>query len=187
MRVFAAVPLPAATRARLRAITEPLSRGFPGLAVVGEAAMHVTIRFFGELDEGEVADLCARTRDFQSPVGAFPAVVGGLGQFPARGAPRVLYVAFREGRSEFWKLWEAFVSATAEVGREEAPEEFVAHVTLARCKRVRPAADDPVFVRFRGELERLAVGVTVDRLVLYRSILKPQGPEYQELQSLELP
>ena len=57
MRVFAALPLPDQAVGKLGQLAEQLKARYPDLKVVKPGGMHVTMIFFGELDQERVLEV----------------------------------------------------------------------------------------------------------------------------------
>ena len=106
----------------------------------------------------------------------FDMGVGGLGLFPDRGSPRVLWLGVSLP-SEAHALQAACERLAVAAGFTAEPRPFRPHLTLARWRdRVR-----------RPDLPDVDLGVVrVDRLILYRSDIHPAGPAYRALLALPL-
>jgi 2'-5' RNA ligase len=101
----------------------------------------------------------------------------GVGTFPERGQPRVLWVGL-EMPPEALALQEACERIALGAGFPPERRAFKPHLTLGRWKDggrrpVLPAAAD-------------LGGGAVDRLVLFRSELKPSGAVYTPLDTFPL-
>jgi 2'-5' RNA ligase len=112
------------------------------------------------------------------PVQPFRIGFGGLGAFPARGAPRVLYLDVMTGMSAAIDLHDRVSDrlARAGVGRDERP--FHPHLTLGRWRESR----HPIG-RGRHTTSR---GLEVDRVALFQSRLSSTGSAYTRLASSRL-
>jgi len=180
VRLFLAIPLPSAALARLASAAGEL-RG-RSLKAARPDGLHLTLVFLGEREEAEAGKIGDLLEEPELAVPRFPASLGGYGQFPARGTPRVIFTPVLEGAGQITALQQALVGVLHRAGirLEEEARGFTPHVTLARCRG--PGAD------LRGLQDLLAFEerFTADRLVLYRSILRPEGAEYQALRSLPL-
>ncbi len=144
VRLFVAVDLPAGVREGLAA----LAAGVPGARWVEGDQLHLTLRFIGEVDG-------ALFRDIATALGAvggtpFELTLDGLGHFPPRGVPRVLWAGV--GRSDaLVSLRTRVESALAGVGVAREGRKFAPHITLARLKGTPPARvgrflqDHPLF------------------------------------------
>ena len=180
MRLFLAIPLPPPALARLALVLDRLQGR--QLKVVRPEGLHLTLVFLGEREEteaGAIADLLEAPQ-LSSP--RIPASFGGYGQFPPRGAPRVVFTPVREGAAEIIALQQALVGVLqrGQVRLEEEARGFTPHLTLARRGNGQP---DLAGLQELLDFEERFVA---DRLVLFRSLLKPQGAEYQALRSLTL-
>ena len=180
MRLFAAVSLPPAVVAPLEGVLDLLRVKLPGLSVVRPEALHLTLRFYGELDETEARGLGALFSAARLATPAARMVVGGYGQFPSRGEPRVLWTGLRSGGDVVCGLWREITALTSGFG--EAPEsDYTPHVTLARDRRgaVRGRAEELGAVR--RALDVLSLEAPVAGVRLYRSDLGGGSPRYTVL------
>jgi len=190
LRVFTALPLPAEAVRRLSGACAGLRSGFPGLRVVREEALHVTLQFYGELPEDTVRQLAehlpaavAEGRGPEAGSSGIRATLGGLGQFPPSGAPRVLYCPVGAGSEEVAALHARLRDALrqscrmeGEAGQEDG-RPFTAHVTVARSR------GGIVDVAAARRLFAFELPIELDRVVLFQSILGRQGAEYRPLAS----
>jgi 2'-5' RNA ligase len=177
MRVFAALPLPDAVLHALEESAAALKRQNPRLRTTGSSGMHVTLHFFGELDEQSVARLGAlwEGRDIVRP--RISASLGTLGGFPERGTPRVIWIGLRKGLREIQALKSVFQERISGLGYREDPRGFNPHITLARNGTMEAVGMESVPV---PEMEFF-----FERLVLFQSILGPRGAEYLKLRSVD--
>lgn len=177
MRVFAAVALEPAAVGVLAAAVRDLCHELPGLTPVRPEAIHLTLRFYGEVadaDGDRLTELLAGRR-LETP--RTRLVVGGYGQFPPRGQPRVLWTGLREGAEAARSLAREVNALTAAIG--EPPEAvYTPHVTLARDRRGACRGREAVLDRFRRALDALSLDTTAAGVSLYRSELGPTGPRY---------
>jgi 2'-5' RNA ligase len=186
VRTFAALPLPAQAVQMLAKLAAQLKTRFPDLKVVKPHGMHITMVFFGELTQEQVLEVMRVMDSPELKVASIQAAVGGVGMFPPAGRPRVVYCPVRRGGPEIGDLYRLFLRLlsrsslgfdSGEFGMEER-QDFIPHITLARCKGTRISL---------GEVEELfqfESSLILDRLVLYQSILRPQGAEYKVLKTV---
>lgn len=179
MRVFIAIPTPDRVAETIILEMAALRGAYPDLKWIGLNALHLTLNFLGEVDEKQlehirqVMDAAGRA---QSP---FRMKYHGLGTFPPRGRPRVLYVRVEEGRGEcelVQRVLSAGLSRIVELDRRR----FTPHLTLARIKNSRKWPD------VDREGTDISAEFAAERIVLFRSYLKPSGAEYEELYSVQL-
>ncbi len=178
MRVFAALPLPPAAIAALALVQSQLRVRCPSLRPTGAAGMHLTLHFFGEVDEDGVRQLVALWRDPVLREPAIAASLGPLGTFPPRGSPRVAWIGLERGAEAVAAFQGRLAGRLDELGFRGDPRGFSPHVTLARSG---PSSPPP------GLLDGLVaprLDFAFTECVLFQSILGPRGPSYVPLAAL---
>src|SRR4051794_16389924 len=84
-RLFVAIDLPETVKSQLSLITV----GIPGARWVPDDQFHLTLRFIGEVDGVLYRDI--KKALFDVNVEPFWLAINGLGYFPPRGRPNVLW------------------------------------------------------------------------------------------------
>ena len=139
--------------------------------------LHITIRFIGHVDDARVDQMRA-VLEPPLTLDPFDLTIAGVGTFPPKGPPRVVWAGLAGGRDQLLAL-EPEVSerlAGAGVPREERP--FNPHLTLARVRDAAGLRSAP----FVGSLRDISLGTTsVDAITLFESRLSPKGPTYVAL------
>src|SRR5215831_11053764 len=173
MRLFLAIDLDDAARRALEAEHARLARVIRGssLKFVRPEHMHVTLVFLGE---GAPDRATAVRAAIEVPLdGArFDTVFNTWGTFPARGAPRVLWIGASTGAAEMIALQQQLAARVAAQGIEIERRAFHPHLTLGRWRESRPRDREAVL-----ELPPLRPGVRifVNGVTLYHSRLSPAG------------
>lgn len=169
MRLFIAIDLPDPIKARLSA----LQTSIPTARWVKPAHMHLTVRFLGDTERGEIA------RDALATVRAAPFTlqVAGVGQFPPgeRKPARVLWAGVAPDAG-LTALHRAVEWALVEAGFAPELRPFSPHLTLARLKLDRPHPAVAAFLTRHRGFEAEPFEVT--QFTLYASDLRPGGPQY---------
>ncbi len=187
MRLFVAVDVGAAVRAEaarvIRAVSDKLEAATtpPKVAWVKPAALHVTLRFLGEVDDAIVPALCER---LAPPMALAPFAVEwrGVGVFPSSKHPRALWLGVVSGGAALGAL-EAEVTRRL-VGTVDADARpLLPHLTLGRVKMAGAGVDWPKLLQ---AVEVRGVRSLVDRVTLYQSRLSQIGPHYTGLVSAAL-
>lgn len=177
MRLFAAIDLDEEARdaiARLqRSLSEQVS-GNRSLKWVNPSHMHLTLAFLGEIADGRVPAI-AGALSAAIDVSRFSVAFRGLGVFPPRGAPRVLWLGISEGS-------DAVVEVQRHVaGRLECLDvalerrSFHPHLTLARWRESRPSDRRPTMA---SSVSETIARLDVNFITLYQSRLSSAGPTY---------
>lgn len=172
MRLFLALPAPAATRAALGS----LPRDLPRARWAPAAQLHLTLRFLGERDAGIVDVLSEALGPVIHAHAPIEMRVSGLGTF----GRRVLWAALAPP-APVMELAEAVDGALRDVGVEPRDRPFAPHVTLAR---LRGGDGLQALLEARGS-ERGPLEVW-DGVALYRSELGPRGATHTALRHFPL-
>jgi 2'-5' RNA ligase len=177
VRLFFALPLPAAIRAELTALRAgPLARP-KQLRWVREEQLHLTFRFLGEVEPSTVDALVAGV----DPAGWPPAPtlrLRGLGRFGSPRRPRVLWVGVTPAEP-LAAVAGSLESAAQAAGLPAEARPFAPHVTLGRVKAAR-AADIDAFLREHAGFE--TEPFVAEEVVLYRSTLGSRGAIHELLE-----
>lgn len=173
IRAFLAIPLPREIKERIAEITERLRKILYGGRFVQADALHITLHFFEEIDEIEVEKIRRITEQVAAGTRPFNIILQGGGAFPNENKPRVMWVGVEQGEQEMKNLFESIGRQLdkAKIPIEKRP--FKGHLTLARFKIPYPIHEGLELIR-KSE----PIFFTADRLVFYKSDLKPSGPIY---------
>ena len=124
-RLFVAIDLPPDIVAQL----QELCYGVPGAKWVQPEQMHLTLRFIGEVDGGIFRDIKEGLGAIKSPL--FSLQVKGLGFFPPRKTPRVLWAGLAPVE-EISGLRNRIENVLVGMGLEPEGRKYSPHITLAR-------------------------------------------------------
>jgi 2'-5' RNA ligase len=180
-RLFVAVDVDELVRDAIGRISAELRhRVAPGVRVswVRPDRMHLTLHFFGDVDaSGEQSILDALAHPV--PHAPFDLSFEGLGLFPPRGSPRVLWLGAQRGVGELQRLQKTVLRRLQQTVRVPPGDDaaYRPHLTLARF-RDRPSraqVDEIISIRASTGPFR------IDRVTLYESGLSPAGPTYSRL------
>ncbi|HEX5015416.1 MAG TPA: RNA 2',3'-cyclic phosphodiesterase [Candidatus Limnocylindrales bacterium] len=187
-RVFVAVPLPEAARAdvtalvdSVRATADPGARDVRWVRLDG---LHVTLRFVGPVDEGDLKRLAGAVDAAAASVTGFRVSVESAGAFPAQGRPRVIWLGIGEGGRELGEVASAVDDALADVGIARSERPFRAHLTVARADGIRTGAD--VARRLIAAAADWRTAFVADRIVLFESISGGGPARYEPLHAVPI-
>jgi 2'-5' RNA ligase len=193
MRIFIALDIDDAIRARLEQFLNGV-RGFaPEARWVRPESMHVTLKFVGEKPSEAVEEIKRALHTIRA--GAIEIVFRGYGFFPTAKAPRVFWAGIGAG-PELAALAKLADEATAGLGVPREEHEFSPHLTLARrggsgAPRWRKGdGGNPVFQRLQKRLEAMPAlefgTMTAREFFLYQSQSMQGGARYTKIARLEL-
>jgi 2''-5'' RNA ligase len=182
MRLFIGIPLPGEYAQIIRKIQDAWKKRLASkMSWVRPELVHLTLRFLGEAEEDRIEAIVQAMR--VAARGSFAAQGGPGGLFPARGAPRVVWIGLRQGGGECAANFETLETELAKAGFPAESKSFSPHLTVAR---VKAAARGDDWSGLLADLDRDWPVFTVDRFVLWQSILKSSGPEYRRVAGVEL-
>lgn len=169
MRLFIAVPVPDSIKDVLVSVQKKLKHA--KLVLVKKEAMHVTLKFLGEVSDSKIDEIKKRLCSVRFE--KCSVRLDGLGVFPAAGTPKVVWVGLKP-KQKLVDLHQNSEQALA--GLFPAGEHFHAHITLARVKSVENKKE------FKELLKTISVPemeFDVNSFELVCSTLTPEGPVYQ--------
>ena len=144
--------------------------------------MHVTLRFIGHVAEEQAATILQVLR-LPLDRARFDLTVAGVGTFPQKGSPRVVWAGVTEGHERLIALEDAISGRLADVGVPRDARPFSPHLTLARVKEAGGLRAQALLEGLGG----IVLGSTrLDAITLFESRLSPEGPQYQPLQRTQL-
>lgn len=176
VRAFIALELPDTLRERITALVSSLKPTLPDVRWLAPDTYHLTLRFLGPSSPEALAALEPPLRAAAAACPAMTVRVGGLGVFPAPRAARVLWLALSLPPS-LLDLQAACERAAVAAGYPPEGRPFRAHLTLGRWREPR---------RFVPPPDQELGEARVERLVLFRSDLKPAGAEHTPLLTFPL-
>jgi len=172
-RLFIAVDINERTREQIDEISKALRAAVDkrvNATWVRPDRMHLTMFFFGSAD----AELEHRIgKALATPIREqpFDLTFGGLGFFPDRGSPRVLWLGIQRGGVELRRTQQE-LQQRLQLPAEREP--FSPHLTLARFRQRVPRER----LAEIGDIPASAGPSRIDRVTLYESRLSPAGPTY---------
>ena len=176
-RLFIAVDIDEATREQVGRIASRVREQIASAAKaswVSPARMHLTLQFFASADD--TLEQRVRTAlEHMLPEAAFDLTLEGLGVFPPRGSPRVLWLGVREGVDQLRRVQKGLERALGVSGGHAAS--FSPHLTLARFRDRVPR---PILAEI-ADIRASAGPSRIDRVTLYESRLSPVGAAYLPL------
>ncbi|MGA8604830.1 MAG: RNA 2',3'-cyclic phosphodiesterase [Thermoplasmata archaeon] len=169
MRMFVAVEVPSSVEEASRAL----------------APEHLTLHFLGKIPAERVGSIVAALTPLGAAVAPFDLTLEGVGAFPSRERPRVVWVGGTEGAAELIRLAALVRQALAAEGGSNHDEPFVPHLTLFRVRSAddRRRAEDLLAGRVPPPTPRR---VRVGEFVLKESELSSRGATHRTIATFPL-
>ena len=181
-RVFFGLPTPDGALSHVASWSSAVGTELPDARMIAPANLHVTLNFIGEVSDEEVGRLSGICRELAAEAAPIPATLTDLGLLPSAARPRVVCLGVRDGAGELRTLADTLRLRLGGQGdRRFLAPAFLAHVTLARVRRV-PRQTGERLCRLRLP----PAHGTFRSLVLYQSVLQGGGATYRPLQTAEL-
>ena len=182
MRLFVEAVLDGAARDALATVSQQLRSNqlIQANAVrwVKPDALHLTLRFLGEVDESHLPQLMAMLQALAGS-GPIELQLAELGTFGGR-RPRVVWVGLRQDKG-FGQLLSVRQRLDRGLEREGFPPDsgrFRPHLTLGRVRR-RVSDEDAALVRQAVDATpAMNQSTSVQQVALVQSTLLPDGPRY---------
>jgi len=180
IRSFVAVSISEGAR---REISELLGRlrhdAGPAVRWVKPELMHLTLAFLGEVSQDFLESAKSQLSEVARRHQAFAMQLKGLGAFPIPSRARVVWIGTEQGKGDVCSLQADVVKALGSVGYQPERRSFSPHLTISRL-RMPDDVSKAVAVQFATE------SFTIERVVLFRSVLAPAGPVYTVLAEFPL-
>ncbi len=169
MRCFVAIKPSPAVCAKVAVAQEELRRAGADVRWIGLEELHVTLRFFGDLDAAVVAQLRTSMTKVAAAQSTFRLAYKGLGEFP-----QVVWVGGSQGAAA---LATAIEGAASEAGLPKDRYGFTAHLTIGRIRSPRGA--QPLAAAIAALRDRDFGEDETSEFSLIQSTLTPRGPVYE--------
>jgi len=177
MRVFLAVELDSEVRRRLAELGCELCPLTRRARWVRPEALHLTLRFFGEVAAEGVEPLAASLSKAFAGLPAFALDFRGCGVFPDRRNPRVLWVGVPGPPPALFELQARAEEVARALGFAREKRRFTPHLTVARFRGPERGIDSVLSPCGARDFGRTAI----EEAVLFESRLSPSGSSYEKL------
>jgi RNA 2',3'-cyclic 3'-phosphodiesterase len=171
IRLFVGIPLPGDVRQHLHS----LSGGLEGAHWISPENMHLTLRFIGEVDEVQAADINDALIGIVSP--AFEISLSGVEAFGRAHMVHTIWAAV-SGEPALSHVHGKVERALVQSGLDPERRKFTPHITLARVRK-SPKGKATTWLVEHGGFKTPAF--PVEQFVLFRSHLGHHGAHYETL------
>ncbi len=179
-RLFVAVDTPEQVKEELERLSARLRTTGAEIRWEGREKFHATLKFLGGTDKALLPAITASLERVSKGTSPIPAVVRGVGSFPRKGTPRVVWVGLDDPDGGLERLQRSIDGEMSQLGFRPEERAFHPHITLGRVKGTRNLHG------LRRMLESVTFEshpATVHEVLLVRSELKPGGSVYTILKS----
>ena len=146
--------------------------------------IHLTLKFIGDTPNEDIPKIIETVEEMLKNHKSFTMDFNRTGIFGSRYAPRVLWMGMKETPQELYNLEEDTLTAFDKLGYLRDRQNFVPHITLGRIKEL---CEKQYFQKIVSSIEQKSyIKQEVNEIILFQSILRPEGATYKELKKFLL-
>jgi len=189
IRSFIAIELPGGLVKQLKDFQAGLkSPGAHPAKWVDPGAMHLTLKFLGNVEVKGLAAVKDETGVAVCSSRRFHLVTGRTGFFPDHRKPRIFWLGLEGDIDALVTLHKTIDEAMSKLGYARENRPFTAHLTLARLREESSINDRVDFARtVQAQVFKPPCNIEVNSVALMRSQLTPRGAIYTRLAEFGLP
>lgn len=188
VRAFLAIDLPLELKKKLSEVKKvELPERIRGKWVETEN-FHLTLHFFGNLEEKVLEKVSKKLEEFFKEFSAFSLELTEIGTFPEKGIPRVIWMGLKDPSLMLERIHEELVEVLKKLKLYEKRDPFHPHITLLRIKGIEGREEfEKFFEGLRREGQKLkGEKFPVREIILFKSELTSKGPIYTPLKKFYL-
>jgi 2'-5' RNA ligase len=180
-RIFIAIAIPEPMEGPLLRLQAELAPMMPGCRWTSALPFHLTLAFLGDVPNSDLSAICQVVTSSAGTVEPFEIEVKGVGAFPSRLKPRVIWAGVTSSNVKpLFDLQQSIVTSLARIGHGPDDQRFNPHVTLGRIKYQRPGSGDLTALIERHRPWSAGQCTVVD-VQVFASTLGPTGSAYKVL------
>ena len=184
IRSFLAIELPKSIVKKIEEVQDELKLSRADVRWVSPGKIHLTLKFFGNIDESKIESIVQAIEGPGKATPSFSLKVKGLGAFPHLKNPRVVWMGLTEGRDNLTTFQRQLEEELEKIGFEREERPFQPHLTLGRSNSSRRR--DELSGMMEKYREEEFGEFPVEKVVLFKSDLRPSGPIYTALKEVKL-
>jgi len=184
VRSFLAIELPKPILRKIEEVQGDLRLTHADVRWVSPERIHLTLKFFESIEESRIDSIFKSIEEPIQNTLPFSLKVRGVGAFPHLKNPRVIWIGLVEEREILTSFQKQIETQLEKIGFQPENRPFHPHLTLGRMKSSRGKEE---LVGRMGRHKEVEFGdFKVERVVLFKSDLRPSGPIYTPLRELRL-
>jgi 2'-5' RNA ligase len=184
IRSFLAIELPKPILRKIEEVQGDLRSTRADVRWVNPEKIHLTLKFFGNIEESKIEPIFKSIEEPIRNTLPFSLEVRGVGAFPHLRNPRVIWMGLVDGREVLVSFQKQIETQLEKIGFQPEDRPFHPHLTLGRMKSSR--GKEELVGRMERHKEEEFGDFQVERVILFKSDLKPSGPIYTLLKEIKL-
>lgn len=182
VRSFLAIEIPSDLLDSIIDIQDELKKSNSQVKYVEKENLHITLKFFGEITQDKVEDIVSSTENILKNYKPTILSLKNLGAFPNKDYLKVLWVGI-EKNNILLDIQKALDNEYSELGFKKE-RNFTSHITLGRVKGSKNKNQLKEIMKTNSDI---SIGeMNLNKIVLKKSVLTPNGPIYSTIHSFEL-
>ena len=146
--------------------------------------IHLTLKFIGNTPNEDIPKIIDGVGEMLKNHKSFTMDFNRTGIFGSRYAPRVLWLGMQNTPQELYDLEEDTLTIFDKIGYLRDRQNFVPHITLGRIKEL---CEKQYFQKIVAGIEqKTIIKQEVNEIILFQSILRPEGAFYKEIKKFKL-
>lgn len=183
IRTFIAFDTPLDIKKEILQVQISLKESAPDVKWEAESKFHVTLKFLGNVEENMLPKILNVIKNSLTECHQFPVIYQGVGAFPNKKRPRVLWVGCNNPDNHLIEIKNKLDKDLKPYGFEIEDRQFHPHITLGRVK------SESGINNLIKKLENVNFEprqVSINEILAVKSVLKPGGSEYTKLMTIPL-
>ena len=182
VRAFLAIDLDDDLKPKINRVIKEFKQIDAKIKYVELMNLHLTLKFFGEIDTDGLELLGERIANVLSEFEPFNIRIRGCGAFPNDNHIKVIWVGIEDDET-IMQLHDKLDAEFVKLGFDK-DKKFSTHLTIGRMKSAKNKDKVKSVIEEFGDVE---IGeMKVENITLKKSTLTPSGPIYEDLKVFEL-
>lgn len=179
IRTFISIDLPENIKRNISDLQNRLKVLGGRVGWVRPEAIHLTLKFLGDIDEKKIPEIEAATRKAGKEFNPFHIQILGLGVFPNFKKPRIIWLGVNEGGDNLIRLQSKIEDEIEKIGYPREERNFKPHLTIGRVKETHGLKQ--LIDTIDAEREIDLDGFDATEVLIMKSELRPDGAIYTRL------
>ena len=184
LRSFLAIELPEAILKRIGEVQRDLKSSRADVRWVSPQNINLTLKFFGNIEESKIDSIAKSIEEPARTTSPIGITVRGTGAFPGLKNPRVIWIGLLDEKNVLVSFQKQLDGELQKIGFQPEDRPFHPHLTLGRMRSNR--GKDELVKGMEKYREEECGSFRAERIILFKSDLKPTGPIYTALREVKL-
>ncbi len=187
LRTFLAFPLAEIFLPEMTEVIESLKPRAEGIKWVLPKQVHITLHFFGETSPAQIQTIHETITPAIRRFSPIKVALEEIGFFPNAFRPRVIWIGISGDVEVLIQMQQDIEISLKSAGFAIEDRPFHAHATLGRIKHGGPKMQHMIKdIQTQKSLVPNTNLRSLNHIVLFKSLLSPQGPYYEAVETFYL-